>query len=87
MDVHDKLFEIVNGMSEKELLTKQYYAFTGSSTLATIKAHGPREMPIWGTEFSIKAAELYVEAPYDSEAYVRNRVLALIDYLYRIQEK
>lgn len=34
-DVHDELFKIVNGMSEKELLTKQFYPFTGSSTLAT----------------------------------------------------
>ena len=52
-----------------------------------VKAHGPREMPIWGTEYSIKAAELYTDVPYNSEAYVRNRVLALIDYLYRIQQK
>lgn len=52
-----------------------------------VEAHGPREMPVWGTDYSMKAAEYYFDVPYDQEAYVRNRILALIDYLYRIQKK
>lgn len=52
-----------------------------------IAAHGTREMPIWGRRFSINAAEHYVDVPYDQEAYIRAQVLALIDYLNRIQQK
>lgn len=52
-----------------------------------VKAHGDRDMPIWGTQFSVKAAEHYVDVPYDAEAVVRGRILALIDYLYRLQAK
>lgn len=52
-----------------------------------IKAHGTRDMPIWGTEYQIRAAEHYMEAPYDPEAYVRTRVLALSEYINRLQAK
>lgn len=34
-NVHDRLFEIVQGMSEEELFTKKHYSFTGTSDLAT----------------------------------------------------
>lgn len=33
--VHDDLYGMIEEMSEKELFTKQYYAFTGSSDLVT----------------------------------------------------
>ena len=52
-----------------------------------VKAHGDRDMPIWGTQFSVKAAEHYVDVPYDAEGIVRGRILALIDYLYRLQAR
>ena len=52
-----------------------------------IKIHGSRDMPIWGTRYSINAAEHYVDVPYDQEAYVRSHILTLIDYLYRVQQK
>lgn len=52
-----------------------------------IKAHGTRDMPIWGREYSIAAAEQYRDVDYDQEAFVRTRILSLIDYLYRIQTK
>lgn len=52
-----------------------------------IKAHGPRDMPIWGTDYSIRAAEKYMDVEYDPEAYVRTHILSLIDYLYRLQVK
>jgi mono/diheme cytochrome c family protein len=52
-----------------------------------VKAHGPRDMPIWGREYQIKAGEYYVDVGYDPEAYVRGRILALIDYLNRLQAK
>jgi mono/diheme cytochrome c family protein len=52
-----------------------------------IKAHGTRDMPIWGREYSMAAAERYRDIDYDQEAYIRSHILSLIDYLYRIQVK
>jgi hypothetical protein len=55
-----------------------------------VKGHGARDMPIWGDRYSqdnVKAAEYYVDMPYDMEMYVRGRIIALIDYLHRLQVK
>jgi len=52
-----------------------------------VKAHGTRDMPIWGTEYKIKGAEHYGVFPYDPESYVRARILALTEYIYRLQGK
>lgn len=52
-----------------------------------VKAHGPRDMPIWGKDYQVKAAEYYVDIDYDVNAYVRGRIFALIDYLNRMQGK
>jgi hypothetical protein len=53
-----------------------------------IKAHGSRDMPIWGTEYRLSGAEqsgkLSVRIP---ESYVRARILALTEYVYRLQSK
>ncbi len=54
---------------------------------AQVTTHGSRDMPIWGTRYAVAAAEHYVDTPYDQEEYVRNRILKLTDYLYRIQQK
>jgi mono/diheme cytochrome c family protein len=53
-----------------------------------VKGHGDREMPIWGREYraeTVRAAAYYVDVSYDMESYVRARILALIDYLNRLQ--
>lgn len=50
-----------------------------------VKAHGMREMPIWGRHFSFRSAPIYDEFPHDSEAFVRSRILALIDFLHHWQ--
>ena len=52
-----------------------------------VKAHGTREMPIWGRQLTLKAAPEYDDYPYETEAFVRARILAVIDYLYRLQAK
>ena len=55
-----------------------------------VKGHGTRDMPIWGQDFSLeraKADEHFAGMPYNMEMYVRARILALIDYLNRIQVK
>ena len=54
---------------------------------ANIPSHGSRDMPIWGRAYRISAAEYYVDVDYNPEVYVRSRILALIDYLSRIQER
>ena len=63
-----------------------------------IKSHGTRDMPIWGDRFippptpaaSSKPSEPNLQLFYDyyrSENIIRIRILALVDYLSRIQEK
>lgn len=44
-------------------------------------------MPIWGQDYKVKAGEYYMETPYDPEVFVRTRILALVDYLNRLQAK
>ena len=62
----------------------------------TIPAHGTREMPIWGERFNpILSLPHYVDPSYwkmagpeqSPDVVVRTRILAVIDYLNRIQQK
>jgi mono/diheme cytochrome c family protein len=52
---------------------------------SALKGHGPRNMPIWGTTYTEKAADYYRGHAYDAEQFIRVRVLALTDYLYSLQ--
>ena len=52
-----------------------------------VKAHGTREMPIWGKRLTLAAAPEYDDYAFEPEAFVRARILAVIDYLYRLQAK
>ena len=52
-----------------------------------IAAHRSRDMPIWGARFAVNAAEHFVDVPYDQEVYIRGQILALIDYLDRLQQR
>ena len=54
---------------------------------AVVKAHGPRDMPIWGTDYLANAPDPLWVVPYDPEAFVRVRILALVDYVSRLQAK
>ena len=47
--------------------------------------HGGRDMPIWGRDYRIMAGEYYMDVPYDPAVYVRSRILALVEYLNRLQ--
>lgn len=49
--------------------------------------HGTREMPIWGMDFTILAAEKYPDMPYNQASYVRTRIAALVEYLNQLQVK
>jgi hypothetical protein len=58
-------------------------------------AHGTRDMPVWGYRFapfqnsalSPRASEFFTGFPYEPDSVVRTCILAMIDYLNRIQEK
>jgi mono/diheme cytochrome c family protein len=59
-----------------------------------VKAHGDRAMPVWGYRYSPApitgtnpAVPYFVDPVYDREPVIRARILAVIDYLYRTQEK
>jgi len=51
-----------------------------------VKAHGERDMPIWGRAFIAEARDQW-EVPGDSEALARARILTLIEYISRLQVK
>jgi hypothetical protein len=48
--------------------------------------HGSRDMPVWGTVFRTPAAPGTV-GPRDPEREARQRMVDLLDHLWRIQEK
>ena len=57
-----------------------------------VSAHGARDMPIWGFRFTpapmpgvSPVAPYFLDPLYDREPVIRSRILAVIDYLYRIQ--
>jgi hypothetical protein len=51
-----------------------------------VKAHGTREMPIWGRAFNRQTSIYFENYPHhDMESSARSRILALTEYLYRLQ--
>lgn len=65
-------------------ISRIYEVIDGSKDVG---AHGTRDMPVWGREYRSRAAEYYRDIDYDPEVYVRARILALIDYINRLQVK
>ena len=61
------------------------YEFIDGTQVA--KAHGTREMPIWGADYLAKGAEYYRGTPFNPELYARARIFALTEYVYRLQSK
>lgn len=55
-----------------------------------VDPHGSREMPVWGQDFSAKVGTdwpAHMDVPYNPEVFVRGRIMALVDYIARLQEK
>ena len=52
-----------------------------------LTAHGTRDMPIWGRDYRVQAELGYTGVPWDPEIYVGIRILALAEYIYRLQAK
>lgn len=52
-----------------------------------VKAHGTRKMPIWGNAFNNQSSAYFKNYPaHDSESAARSRILALTEFIYRLQE-
>lgn len=54
-----------------------------------VPSHGTRDMPVWGWEYRVEAAQNLREARgrYDEPAVVRARILTLLEYISRIQAR
>jgi mono/diheme cytochrome c family protein len=56
---------------------------------ADVKAHGSREMPVWGSEYMAESVKKH--GPFFGDWYgeevVNAKILALIDYINKLQEK
>ena len=54
-----------------------------------VLAHGTRDMPIWGNRYIVSQIQQAVRehSVYDPEVLVRTRILSIIDYINRIQQK
>jgi len=55
-----------------------------------VRGHGSRQMPIWGQAYTYGAEGDFFTwraFPWDAQAFVRARILALTDYVARIQVK
>jgi hypothetical protein len=53
-----------------------------------VPAHGTKEMPVWGPRYKVEAGESsYDDFRADPEPFVRARILALTEYVYRLQAK
>lgn len=63
---------------------RMYEVIDGRQTIA---AHGPRDMPVWGTDYYAEGAPYDTLGVFDPEVYVRARIVALTEYLARIQAK
>jgi mono/diheme cytochrome c family protein len=54
-----------------------------------VKGHGTRDMPVWGNDYNEKAVQYHRDyyRAFDAESFVRGRILALVGYIYSLQEK
>ena len=54
-----------------------------------IGSHGPRDMPVWGKSLSVQVQAYFPQslAPEQLDSFVRARILALVGYIYSLQDK
>jgi mono/diheme cytochrome c family protein len=53
-----------------------------------VKTHGPRDMPVWGNSLRSQSSVYFEDyPPSDTDSSARSRILALTEYLYRLQGK
>ncbi len=63
-------------------VSRTYEAIEGAG-----KGHGPRDMPVWGLDYTAQATETLPDLPYNQALYVRTRIMALLEYLNQLQLK
>jgi hypothetical protein len=54
-----------------------------------VQVHGPRDMPVWGSVYRIESDWIYgtpLEQYFADHGMVRARILALTEYISRLQE-
>jgi hypothetical protein len=44
-------------------------------------------MPIWGRDIKLESWKTEFDLPYDPEVYSRTRILAMVEYIDRLQER
>jgi mono/diheme cytochrome c family protein len=69
---------------------QRIYEVIDGRTSPEIGAHGTRDMPIWGAQYSDEASSYFYYAfpgREDVEAYARGRILVLVEYINRLQVK
>ena len=52
-----------------------------------VQAHGDRDKPTRGVDYTIKARPTQDEFRHDPEVFVHSRIMALVNYLYTLQAK
>ena len=52
-----------------------------------VAAHGPRDMPVWGSENTVDLTTGFRVNAKELESYIRGRIIALIGYIYNLQDK
>jgi mono/diheme cytochrome c family protein len=52
-----------------------------------VAAHGSRDMPVWGEVYNREAADWVLPLGINQEAFVRARILSLVEYISRLQQK
>ena len=62
--------------------TRAYGTIDGT---VPVRAHGPTDMPIWGRAYKIQSPNL--NPNYDPQVFARAKILALTEYVYRLQAK
>jgi mono/diheme cytochrome c family protein len=66
----DRVYQVIDGRKE-------------------VLAHGPRDMPVWGAVYRVDSGreyDSYYGLVYVDEGMVRASILALIEYISRLQE-
>jgi mono/diheme cytochrome c family protein len=52
-----------------------------------VAAHGSRDMPVWGEVYNREAADWSLPPGISEEAFIRARILSLVEYISRLQQK
>ena len=62
--------------------TRVYETIAGT---VRVRAHGSTDMPIWGRVYQLQSRNL--NPIYDPQYFAHAKILALIEYVYRLQAK